>query len=252
MKKFSLIFICFLFTSFNFHYSQIQLKRSTMRPYLKVTAPNGGEKYTKGEYIAIRWKSNLIHGNVKIKLKWGTGGGGWFVITDNTANSGKYKYDIPVKGIGRHGDQFRIFVMTLDEKIQDASDSMFTIINKQPVPKVDLTCSVYSTCRKWGTDKLIISIKVLNKGTRTLHDVLFNYVILQAGTMVKQDGAGFGVMYPGVWYKAKYEFNPEDILSSKHRGYSVKLFVDPDNKQLEPQHLRGDNTATRSSSCIKK
>ena len=252
MKKFALIFLCFLFTSFNLCYSQVKLRKSNLRPYIKVTSPNGGQTFTKGDSIGISWQSGLIKGNVKIKLKWGTGGGGWFPITDSTANDGKYKYDIPEKGIGRHGDQFRIFVMTLNEKIRDASDSMFTIINKPPVPLVDLTCTLSTNCGKRGSRKIVIEIRVKNKGTRTLHNVLFHYVILQHGSVVKQDGAGFGLMLPGVWYKAKFELKPGDVLKYGRMGtasYQVKLFVDPDNKQREPSQLRGDNTASDYSKC---
>lgn len=252
MKKYILIFLCFLFASFNIHYSQIQLKRSSMRPYLKVTTPNGGQTYVKGGHLSIRWNSNLIKGNLKIKLKWGTGGGGWYAVTDNTPNTGSYKYDIPEKGIGRHGDQFRIFIMTLDEKIQDSSDSMFTIINKPKAPPVDLTCTILTHCRRKGNNELFIRIRVKNKGTRTLHDVLFNYVIIQFGIMVKQDGAGFGIMYPNVWYQAEYTFKRGDVLTRPDRSYMVKLFVDPDNRHNEPQHLRGDNTSKTYSTCAKK
>lgn len=258
MKKFSLIILCFLFTSFNVHYSQVLLKRSNIRPFLKVISPNGGENYTKGKSIGIRWNSNLIMGNVKIKLKWGGGGGGWYPITDNTENTGNYKYDIPEKGIGRHGDQFRIFVMTLDEKIQDASDRMFTILNKPAVIPVDLTCILTTFCYRKGRDKFEIHISVKNKGTRILRDVLFNYIITQNNSLVKQDGAGFGIMHPGVWYKAQYDFKPEDLFKfhnwrkTKRAFYKVKLYVDPFNKQREPQHLREDNTVIKSGICFKR
>lgn len=251
MKKCNLILFCFLFASFNLCYSQIQVRKSNVRPYLILTYPNGGQVYTKGDSMDIRWKSNLIKGNVKLKLKWGTGGGGWFPITDSTANDGKYRYDIPEKGIGRHGNQFRVFVMTLDEKIRDASNDMFTILNKPPTPAVDLTGRINASCSR-RTGKIKINIRVKNKGTRTLRNVLFNYVILQYGAMVKQDGAGFGLMHPDVWYQAKYEFRSQDVLPKKYESYIVKLFVDPDNKQGEPNHLRGDNTASDQGRCRKK
>jgi len=252
MKKFALIFLCFLLTSSSLCFSQIKVRKSNLRPYIKVTRPNGGRIFTKGDLMGIRWKSRLIKGNVKIKLKWGTGGGGWFPITENTPNDGSYDYPIPVKGIGRHGDQFRIFVMTLDEKIRDSSDRAFTINNKPVPPLVDLTCKLSTNCGKRGSRKIVIEIRVKNKGTRTLRDVLFNYVILQHSSVVKQDGAGFGLMLPGVWYKAKFELKPGDVLKYGRMGtatYQVKLFVDPDNKQREPNQLRGDNTASAYSKC---
>ena len=67
--------------------------------------------------------------------------------------------------------------------------------------------------------------------------------------MVKQDGAGFGLMHPDVWYEARYVFKPEDVLPRRYEVYIVKLFVDPDNKQGEASHLRGDNTASNQGKC---
>jgi hypothetical protein len=251
MRKFSLLFLCLLITFSNLCFSQIKVRKSNLRPYIKVTQPNGGQIFTKGDSMNIRWQSRLIKGNVKIKLKWGTGGGGWFPISESTANDGKYKYDIPVRGIGRHGDQFRIFVMSLDEKIRDASDSPFAINNKPAAPLVDLTCKLNAGCSR-RSGKINIKIYVKNQGTRTLRNVLFNYVITQNDVMVKQDGAGFGIMHPDIWYEAKYEFNSGDVLPNRWQPYSVKLFVDPDNKQREPARLRGDNSDTYRGKCRRK
>ena len=55
-----------------------------------------------------------------------------------------------------------------------------------------------------------------------------------------------------VWYEARYEFKPEDVLPDRYNRYTVKLFVDPDNKQREPARLRGDNTASDQGRCSKR
>jgi len=257
MKKFCIVIFCFLFTSFNVQYSQALLKKSNISAYIQVTTPNNGGNFTKGESIKIRWKSNLINGNVKIKLKWGTGSGGWYPISNSAANTGYFKYDIPEKGIGHHGDQFKIFVMSSNEKIQDSSDKMFTILNKQAESQVDLTCNLTILCNKRQNNKFEILISVKNKGTRILRDVLFEYIITRKNSLIKQDGAGFGLMHPGIWYKARYTFKPEDLLQfhkwrdKKRAFYTVKLYVDPFNNQHEPQHLREDNTIIKKGICFK-
>jgi len=257
MKKFCIIIFCFLFTSLNVQYSQTLQKRSISRPNIQVTAPNGGEQFTKGESIQILWKSNLINGNVKIKLKWGTGSGGWYPVSNSAANTGSYKYDIPEKGIGHHGDQFRIFVMSSNEKIQDSSDKMFTLLNKPIEVPVDLTCNLRVICNWRNNNKFKILIRVKNKGTRILRDVLFEYILTQKNSLIKQDGAGFGLMHPGIWYQANYEFKAEDLLNfqkwrdKKRAFYEVKLYIDPFNNQHEPKHLREDNTFIRKGICFK-
>ncbi len=131
MKKiiiFSLIVLFCVGTS----YSHLQVKRPVQRRILavktiKVQYPNGGEIWEKGKPYTIRWQSQGIGSYVKIKLKWGTGSGGWFTVTNKTPNSGIYRFTIPATGMGQSGSQFWIYVLTLDESVKDMSDKAFTI-----------------------------------------------------------------------------------------------------------------------------
>jgi hypothetical protein len=113
-------------------YSRLQVKKPVQKRILavktiKLQYPNGGEIWEKGKPYTIRWQSQGIGSYVRIKLKWGTGSGGWLTVTNKTPNSGSYRYSVPSTGIGPSGSQFWIYVMTLDESVKDMSDKAFTI-----------------------------------------------------------------------------------------------------------------------------
>ena len=55
--------------------------------------------------------------------------------------------------------------------------------------------------------------------------------------MVKQDGAGYGTMYPGKWYRSRHEVKFERL----HEKYFIEVFVDQDNRQREEEELRSNN-----------
>ncbi|MBN2515575.1 MAG: hypothetical protein JXC33_06015 [Deltaproteobacteria bacterium] len=131
MKKY-LVSLLIVVLSAGAAYSQVQPKQRqsttvTVAPRITVTYPNGGETWEKGKQYRIRWTSSSVQGNVKIRLKWGTGSGGWYTVSGSTENTGSYIYKVPATGIGQSGNQFRMYVMTLDGKVEDASNSPFTI-----------------------------------------------------------------------------------------------------------------------------
>jgi len=121
-------------------YSQVQVQqRVQQQPQvmatIKVVYPNGREEWEKGERYTIRWTSQGIEGNVKIKLKYGPGTGSWYTIAESTPNTGSYTFTFPTEFLkGDYSNErywFFVFVMTLDEKIKDGSDKSFIIrINK--------------------------------------------------------------------------------------------------------------------------
>lgn len=131
MKKY-LVSLLIVVLSAGVAYSQIQPKQRqsttvTAAPRITVTYPNGGETWEKGKQYLIRWTSSGVQGNVKIRLKWGTGSGGWYTVSVSTKNTGSYTYRVPTTGIGQSGNQFRMYVMTLNGKVTDSSNRPFTI-----------------------------------------------------------------------------------------------------------------------------
>jgi hypothetical protein len=109
-----------------------------------------------------------------------------------------------------------------------------------PPPEVDLTCKIEVVSTGPANAFFGYRIKVKNKGTKTLNQVMFNWLITKQGVMVQQDGAGFGLMYPNTWYEASRGPFPKPPES-----YSIQVFVDPDNEQGESAALRGNNTCTK-------
>lgn len=142
MKKISVSLLVIVFCAGVVH-SLPQVKRPVQKRIqavksIKVLYPNGGERWEIGNPYTIRWQSQGIAGFVKIKLKWGTGSGGWFTVTNKTTNNGIYRYTVPASGMGQRGNQFKVYVMSLDESVNDASDRDFTILQERqgirPVP----------------------------------------------------------------------------------------------------------------------
>lgn len=90
---------------------------------IKVIYPNGGEVWQKERTYKIRWDADSCHEEVRIMLKGGGDSrGGWFTVAFNTPNDGEFEHSVPVN----YGyEKFRIFVRSLDNSIEDASDHEF-------------------------------------------------------------------------------------------------------------------------------
>ena len=112
-----------------------------------VESPCGGETWYKGKKYMIRWRSSGIRGNVTIKLKWGTGSGGWYTIARNASNNGQYSYRV-LTTIGYNGDQFTIHVSTLDGKITGTSPKPFSILTPPDLAIVDARFQPFPNGRK--------------------------------------------------------------------------------------------------------
>ncbi len=141
MKKSFSVFIIVFFT-LGILYSQVQIKkRAEQKPQLlssiKVVYPNGREEWEKGQRYSIRWTSQGIKGNVKIKIKYGPGRGSWHTIAESVPNTGNYAFTLPKEFLQGQTSQerywFFIFVMTPDEKIMDGSDRSFIIRAKPEI-----------------------------------------------------------------------------------------------------------------------
>lgn len=230
MKKYLLLLITVLL-SIGIVYSQVQVKKPVQKQLkvlrtIKVLYPNGGEKWVAGGQYNIRWQSRGISGKVAIALLKS----GREYLRPAVENTGSHLLKV------RRGDTgtFKIRITSLDGSVKDESDRAFTIQQ----PEVDLTYDVYTSTRRLGRGHVKIIMKIKNNGTKILHDVLFNWVITKDNRFIVQDGAGFGTMYPDTWYKADHQY---------HLGmgkFLLRVYVDPDNRQREPESLRDDNTCT--------
>jgi len=187
---------------------------------IKVIYPNGGEIWEKGKKYTIRWESKGLSGNVKIMLKWGTGSVGWFTVTESAVNSGGYNYTVPKTGIGQEGGEFKIYVMTRDEFIKDASDRPFTIETRETLAK--------------DVPKLAPSIKVLypNGGetwvTGSKYTVQWTSQAVSGNVKIMLKwGTGSGGWYPlidSTPNTGSYQYKIPEI-GIGHQGNQFKIYV---------------------------
>ena len=92
---------------------------------LKVTAPNGGEKWTAGKHYAIKWKRKK--GNT-VTIRLLKSGKHYRWISKNTENDGKHIWRIPATV--PTGSAYKIkIVFKGDKKIFDTSNKNFKITN---------------------------------------------------------------------------------------------------------------------------
>jgi hypothetical protein len=239
MKK-HLLLIIIIFLSIGAVYSQVQVKKplkQKIQPLqtLKVLSPNGGEKWEIGREYIIRWETRGNIKSVKIMLE---NAGKLIMLTGSigTTNDGAHqwtpRWNNPPPG------HYKLQLMSLDGAVKDISDGSFEVIP----PPVDLKCVIVYQVKKAGRGMKKkywnYTISIHNKGTKKLENVLFNWVITKNNVVVKQDGAGFGLMYPNKLYEAKFV---QTVSKGKWR---LEVFVDPDNRQNEVERLRSDNNVS--------
>jgi len=137
MKK-TAIFCILMFVMSLFLVQLIQSQEKPVHPVkpgvklidFKLIYPNGGEVWEKGKSYTIRWLARGVEGDLKIKLRWGSGNDNIYNICSGTPNTGSFQYNVPVTGIAQQGNQFRVCIMSLDGKFKDCSDQPFQITSK--------------------------------------------------------------------------------------------------------------------------
>jgi hypothetical protein len=240
MKKRIFLFIT-VFLCTGILYSQVQVKKQYQQKTqilraLKIISPNRGEKWEIGKEYTIRWESKGIFTPNLVKM-FLTGSNTPIIITSQsgTSNDGVHnwrpKWDNPPPG------HYKLQIMTLDGAVKDESDGSFEVIP----PPVDLSCTFRTQIkREGGTHKKpfwYVTIMIHNKGTKKLKNVMFNWVITKNNVVIKQDGAGYGLMYPNKLYETDFR----QLISPG--TMRIEVFVDPENQQGENEYLRRDNTA---------
>jgi len=105
-----------------------------------VLSPNGGEAYTAGQQIVVKWKSCNIAGPVEINLIQPYMGGYYaWVLSNSYTNSGQGTFTIPTSsqwGSMIYGNNFKVLVgPTVGTNLADLSDNLFTI-NELPDLKI--------------------------------------------------------------------------------------------------------------------
>lgn len=101
----------------------------TTSPWIKVLSPNGGETYTAGQKITIKWNSCNVSSDDNIVVIALQKNGEWEDITylghSATINGGNETFIIPVVPLGNY--KIRIAYDSANKNNQDFSDNLFTI-----------------------------------------------------------------------------------------------------------------------------
>jgi len=97
---------------------------------LKVTTPNGGNKWKSGKKYAIKWVKGNGGAFVKIQLLKSNKHYKW--VTKKTKNDGKHTWKIP--STLKAGKTYKIKITSrTDKTVNDATDKNFTIFAANPV-----------------------------------------------------------------------------------------------------------------------
>jgi len=100
---------------------------STVAPYIKILEPNGGETFTYGEKIYIKWNDNI---NEAVKILLYREDHVHMLVVDSTSSDRAYQWEIGRNGWVSGGSKYRIVVQSrFSNSIADTSDAMFTVFN---------------------------------------------------------------------------------------------------------------------------
>lgn len=102
-----------------------------------VLSPNGGEKFYRGQWQLITWKSFEFDTRVRIRIS-SDGGSTFFEIASNVPNNGVFAVQVPLDAPA--GNQYKVRVMSQTDSTKfDDSDGMFEISTAPyTLPVVDL------------------------------------------------------------------------------------------------------------------
>ncbi|MCX7927022.1 MAG: hypothetical protein N2606_02675 [Candidatus Omnitrophica bacterium] len=193
---------------------------------VNLISPNGGQIYKIGEKIIFQWQWSGPHTDVEVALKNDQRRISLYrCSSENQIFQWSIPKNIPV-------GSYKAEIVSSDGKTKDESDGWFNI----DPPEVDLQLCVESPANQkfYTHDTYNITVKVRNEGTKVLNNVLIEWIVidLRKNSVLKQESAGFGVMYPGYFYEHTITRPPFT---------KIEIFVDRQNLQGEPESLRYDN-----------
>ena len=116
----------------------------TTAPWLKVLSPNGGETYTVGQTITVKWKDCNVPSSSNDIVVALHQNGDWqnvVFLSEATTNDGSKIFTIPNVTLG----SYKIRIGSASANVQqDFSDNLFTINAKTVIPTPTNTVSLYT------------------------------------------------------------------------------------------------------------
>jgi len=198
-------------------------------PTLKVIYPNGGEKFTIAvDNVNIQWDYNGPPTVFKITIKSSKGQQILLTYLSSGYKDTQHKFDYTIPP-GR----YKLEIVSEDGKIKDESDDWFQIVPAEvDFGFVRFATQVQNHPNRPGVRQ--IRFMVANRGTKTLRYLFFKWIILTQGNVyLEEHSAGFDTVYPNTNYYTNWIDIP--------KGCKIRIFLDPDNSQQEPEVLRDDN-----------
>lgn len=176
MKKLSMILVCLIIVGFAYKADAASCTKTTS-PYIKILSPNGGELFTPGQQIKVKWESCNVKGKVFIGFEWPSSFNTNFGITASSVNNtGSSFYNAPISsnfyspnGL-QYGKYYKISIKDVDTgKIFDSSDNDFTVNQCNT-----LTAGSYSMSNKNTPEGAIFG-----SGHSTMNDFHFATITLK-------------------------------------------------------------------------
>ena len=176
--------------------SYINRLTTSTTPSITVLSPNGGETYTAGQQITVKWNSKYIGSNEKISVSIYKKGaqlsqeGSPYGYT--TTNIGSYNWIIP-KDINSNQYEVSVgYILTNGNAVYDNSDNYFTITSSATIPPFPEGCtSVAGYSMTTGLPCYVetVSITSLTSTSAVLNGYLFrgiptnvNFAYYKSGT----------------------------------------------------------------------
>ena len=117
---------------------------------LKVTTPNGGQKWTTGKSYAIKWSKGSAGAKVKIQLLKSNKHYKW--VSKKTKNDGKHTWKIP--STLANSSAYKIKITSIkSKKVFDTSNKTFKITKTSGGDGSSLTVTSLNGGQKWTTGK---------------------------------------------------------------------------------------------------
>jgi len=117
---------------------------------LKVTTPNGGQKWTTGKSYAIKWSKGSAGATVKIQLLKSNKHYKW--VSKKTKNDGKHTWKIP--STLANSSAYKIKITSIkSKKVFDTSNKTFKITKTSGGDGSSLTVTSLNGGQKWTTGK---------------------------------------------------------------------------------------------------
>jgi hypothetical protein len=203
------------------------LPSSTSIPFLTLTSPNGGEKWTVGETHNITWEAEGI-GSVNLYLEIPGDcvndefdnpicypGTSYDIATSVSASSGSYSWTIPSRGIST-GDSSVVKVEDADSDTFDVSDDYFSISSEVLINPVSFQkgWNLFSPSVQEGIDISamedsgcsISAVYSWNPVSKS-YSVATGHLNAGTGYWVAEDGEGCTFSVPGTpWYFSKKHY----------------------------------------------